>query len=375
MTDKTEPRIVQSNDLVRSLPALANDLQLSVVQKRILLYIVTKIQEREPHPLGENWVRVDIDTMIHSIMPSPRGRDGSEVWSALAEFREKRYDLLIRYKGEKGAWRERLTSWVKDIDRPVVASGYLDAEISDLIVQHVRGLSSMFTMLDMPTARRLRTYPQLKLWELLTSYASLGKWEVSIVELKRLLEVAPDTYRHFPMFRKAVLEKSIEAVNKETRIKARFEILREGRTPHAVRFTIEQTKPEPEPTKPATEATIYPPELVADLKARGIQHITRWAKEGITEKHWREALAHEGEPSHLITEAKKLRDMGQAETTKAEKKQKDGDRIKANRKWFEAQPDRGKWDDLGSYIMRDAKVLKFISETFQEDFARLGTLP
>jgi len=370
MTDKPETKIVQSNDLVRSLPSLANDLQLSVVQKRILLYIVTKIQEREPHPLGENWVRVDIDTMTRSIMPSKGGRDGSEVWSALAEFREKHYDLLIRYKDEKGAWRERLTSWVKDIDRPVVASGYLDAEISNLIVQHVRGLSSMFTMLDMPTARRLRTYPQLKLWELLTSYASLGKWEVSIVELKRLLEVAPDTYRHFPMFRKAVLEKSIEAVNKETRIKASFEILREGRTPHAVRFTIEQAKPEPEP-QAQPKPTGYPPELSAELKARGVQHLTRWAKEGITEKHWREALAHEGEPSHLITEAKKLKDMGQAETTKAQKKQKDSDRIKANRLWWEAQSDRGEWSDLGAYIMRSGKpTLKFISETFQADYAK-----
>lgn len=362
MKEPKTGKIVQSNDLVRAFPALDNEMRLSLVQKRILFHLITEAREQESHELGSNWVRVEMDTMTKEVMPSKGGRDSSEVWNALDDFRDKRYNLRLQYQDKKGKLRVRDTSWITAIDRPITASGYLDVRMEELIVEHVREQVSLFTMLDMPTARKLKSYAQVKLWELLTSFSSLGRWEVSLEELKRLLEIDPNSYKHFPMFRKGVLEKSCEAINKETKLKVSFDIVREGRKPVGVLFTIGQKVREKQ-----VEKTGYSKELEAELKKRGVQHLSKYHKEGLTEEHWREALAQDISEGKLVAEARKLRDKVKGEQEKAQAKQSAEERLADNKTWWEEH--RGEfpeswWSDEKTVFT--PKGINFVWEDFRE---------
>lgn len=374
---KAEIFSLQNNPLLLA-KAVEDTPPLTLVQNRILLYIFAKVLDRSK-AMGWDFTKMTDDqitvSMLHFEVPwdlgwevrvGKGGNQTAEIWNQL----ETLHRTAVKLKGS-----ERRTYLIQAIEPPKVASGFYRVQLDHVILRNIHFQEGViYRLINLRYALALTSVNHFNLYKILKAVENMDSWKVALDELKEMLHLHGQ-YPQFSHFRDKVLIPSQQALKEETDISFTFDEVR-GIRKVVTHLTFQvkkvQKKP-PEPTKTDTKAPSYPPELVADLKARGVQHITRWAKEGITEKHWREALAHEGEPSHLITEAKKLRDMGQAETTKAEKKQKDGDRLKANRKWFEAQPDRGKWDDLGSYIMRDQRVLKFISESFKEDFARLGT--
>ena len=364
-------RIVQSNDLVRAFPSLDNEMRLSLVQKRVLFYLISKLREEEKHPIDKNWVRVDVGTMVKEVLPTSKGgKNTVEVWNALDEFRDKRYDLLIRYEDDKGNLRERATSWILEVDRPVVGSGYLDVHIPNLIVKHVREQSSLFTMLDMPTARKLKSYSQMKLWELLTSFSSLGRWEVSIKELRRLLEIKDESYQRPSDFRKHVITKSIEAINRETRLSVKFFMMKDGKDTVGVLFHIGQKKKEKADTPP-----VYPPELENELKKKGIQHLNKYHKEGITDKHWVHALEQNLSEGQLVAEARKTMDKERAEQNAQDSKLSQAERMDKNRAWWEAHKDEfpeDSWEDEKTVFVK-GKGYNYASESFVVDLERFKT--
>jgi len=147
----------------------------------------------------------------------------------------------------------------------------------------------------------------------------------------------------------------VDAINKETRLSVQFEIIRDKTGVH---FTISQEK---------KNLSTYSPELQAELKARGVQHLKKWEAEGVTPTHWKKALEMDLEPAHLVIEAKKHRDQDKAGEEKAKAKLTQAERMKKNREWFLSHKDEfpdNTYEDGITVFVGGSRGINYASEDF-----------
>jgi hypothetical protein len=378
---ETEISIVQSNDLVRARPKLdQNDYQLSLVQKRILYYVIDLVRKSNTHPIGTNWVRVHINKLIQTITPYEGGYNSGVIWAELDKFRDQKYHITITYRKD-GELRQRDTQWILEIDKPVTASGYLDLHIPSLIVQQVKDLDDFFTMIDMDTALKAKSQQQLKFYELLLSYLSLGHWKTSIKQLKHLLEIKEDSYQKFSHFKKHMLDRCCIFINQKTRLNVEYEVVREGRKPVDLLFKIKE-KPTTwnnldKPLKSETTKTLQKEKVnkVIDMSSsmeKKLEHIgvVKPSQFEIPDLIWQKAIVKEkgNPPSHVITTAKSLLKQSQQTKIEEDKQASEHDIIKTNKTWFdflrfESSKVIGTTND--AYVIVNGSAVKFIQDDFQ----------
>ena len=94
-------------------------------------------------------------------------------------------------------------------------------------------------------ALRLKSSNQLRMYEILKQYETLGKYPVSISALKELLGIKQSHYHRYDNFKIYVLNVCQEALEKYTDIKFTFEPsgrLGKGGKVHSIKFTVSHNK-------------------------------------------------------------------------------------------------------------------------------------
>jgi plasmid replication initiation protein len=76
------------------------------------------------------------------------------------------------------------------------------------------------------------------LWACKIRNQSQRTWEISIDELRAKLEIPAEEYPRFSSLNQRVLREPIDEINAHTDLQLTYHILRRGRSPYAVRFTI-----------------------------------------------------------------------------------------------------------------------------------------
>ena len=343
-----EIEIVQSNYLVRSKSDIENnDFSLTAIQKRCLLYIIHQIREQEhiPHKLGENWVKIKPYEMTKNIMPN-KHLNMSHGWDELREFRDSKYKILIKYFDEEGNLRERDTSWILEIDRPVTGASELDIHVPNLIHKHVKQLDGNFTKMSLDYCTKLKSANQIRMYEILLSYAYMGEWSVSTKQFRHMLDIRDDKYPKFTMFKIHVLDKCIQAINDKTNLNVSFEVIRTGNKPLDLCFSIsyknkqlsDKEKRDLSKKELKKHAELEKPlsDLEKALMKRDVVLHSKYKDEGITEDHWKEALKNnELVGPKLVTEARAIKDkevLLNLENVENDKKQ---NLVDSNKDWYE----------------------------------------
>jgi plasmid replication initiation protein len=238
---RPEIQVIQSNYLIRSTADIENNsFQMSAIQKRTFLYIINQINEQENthNPLGDNWISINPYQMVKAIIPSkPNGNDMNHVWQALSELRGDKYHIIIKYFLD-GVLRERRTNLVLEIDRIVTASNEINIHIPDLIHKHTKQLKSNFTKLNLTYSVVLKSFNQIRAYELFSSYSYLGNWTVSINHFRELMEIKPSQYKAFAFLKKQVIDICVSATGDRTNLVVSYEIIREGKKPVEISFSI-----------------------------------------------------------------------------------------------------------------------------------------
>jgi plasmid replication initiation protein len=346
-----QPDVVQSNFLIRSKALIGkNKFTLSLIQKRVIYYILREIYNGSKTPKedlleadSENWYRLHVKDMINQINPSRGGRQ-NDTLSCLGEIdrlRGEDYQFKVRWKsGDQ--WVERNTQWILETNIKAT-TGYFDVHIPSVVVELVRGLDGYFTELPLQASLKLKSYNQVRLYELLLSYSYKQLWEVSIKELREFLEMKDDSYPKFSHFKKWVLDKSIQKINEVTNLNISYEIIKTGITPINIKFKIKDTSKErpkkelprlpevvgdligeyepEEVTNIDKEESIYPHDLEKELKRRSAQIYNKYKGKPMPEEIWWEVLrGTDLKDSALVSEAVKRRDAVEEENKKGELK-------------------------------------------------------
>jgi plasmid replication initiation protein len=244
---KEEITIKQSNDLIRALPFKDNDFRLSLTQKRALYFFIQEIISKNyDHRNGPNWIQVDCDKLINTICPEKGGRRGQNstlmALEELDKFRNQKYKIVLRYFDEDNNEIIRHSQWVLEMET-VVASGKIDLHFPDIIVSNILNLKGFYTAIPLEAVLEAKSSNQIRLYELLLSYASLGKVSLSPDKIKEYLEIKKNAYAKFKHFKEKVLDVCCKYINEQNLIHVDFDVIRDDRQrPISIDFNIKYLK-------------------------------------------------------------------------------------------------------------------------------------
>jgi len=99
-------------------------------------------------------------------------------------------------------------------------------EIDDDLMPYLLELNGEYTKYQLSNIGKIKSIQQLKLYELLRSWAKQGMYKITLENLKEYLEIKEGTYKIYGNFKQKILSKSIEIINKETDITVQLEELK-----------------------------------------------------------------------------------------------------------------------------------------------------
>lgn len=117
---------------------------------------------------------------------------------------------------------------------------YIALHFSNVVAPLVIGLQNRFTAYEIEQIGRLQSKYALRLYELAISKKGLGKkFTITLLDLRKKLGVLPDEFSEMCDFKKRVLKKSIDEINKHTDIILNYEQEKEGRNIVGFVFSFE----------------------------------------------------------------------------------------------------------------------------------------
>ena len=285
----------------------------------------------------DGWFEIDARNALIAVHGDYKVGQNNSIMllESLDKLDSEAYKLNLRYFDEETKQhRIRKTRWVLEWDIPAkVCTGKIKIRLPDLVWKSIGHLPVAYTEIQLEQALKLKSYNQVRLYELLRSRLYAGFWECPLVELREHFQLEDKAYPKFSHFKKSILDVCHTAME-ATDIDFTYTTVRKFKAVELIIFKIFAREPKAE-LKPMPSSA-YSADLITDLSALGIQHLDKYEAEGIQEPHWRAAIASESEPAKIITTARTLAKLVAATKHKAESKHKVENSIEANRGWWNA---------------------------------------
>jgi plasmid replication initiation protein len=143
---------------------------------------------------------------------------------------------------DKSVWitlddgRETVVSW---IERPYInkKNGTIQIKLDELMKPYLLQLKKRFTSYSLYFTLAMQSKYSIRLYELLKSYQNLGQCEFEIDRLKSIL--AAEKYELFANLKQKVLNISLREINDYGDILVSYELEKQGRKFHKIKFTIQ----------------------------------------------------------------------------------------------------------------------------------------
>lgn len=239
MTEIAERGLVQSPRQITTEKLVMKDNELimasyscTVEEQRLILACIEKAQ-RVNEPLNADAVKVSVNVKEYAeLCKTSMGA----AYKALSNSAERLYDRTIKMS-DKGVRRE--VRWLQE--KAIYDSGQVTVTFSSMISRHIMSIVSKRAIYRLEQATQLRAQHAIRLFEILQLVidpdTQEGEWEVTLEELKDLLEL-PAAYDRWIDLRKRVIEASVAQINKNTSLRVQWEVSdKDGRTITAVKFT------------------------------------------------------------------------------------------------------------------------------------------
>jgi len=285
--DRNDYVAIQANALVR-----ANQGSLTLTQKRILLYVISKIK---PDDEDFKYYRINVSEFA-SLLPNKGSNETLSCMSAMDGLESKK--LKIDFGSHTTSTRLALKS------KYYVGEGYFEVLLDDELKPLLLSLREQFSEVYIRHALQLTSTHAVRLYEILKSWQSTGLLITSPDELRDMLGI-PDKYKVFSQFKAKCLKPAFDQINNTTDlniIEMKEERFGKRVTKISIKFKISKDYIH---FKKQKEEVLNTP-LEKELNSRGIININQY---DIPDSIWKEALNEESKdapPSHLVTTAKKL---------------------------------------------------------------------
>jgi len=252
-----EKSITKSNALIEA------GYRLSLTEVQIVLYGISLINPTQKEVPLE--YRIDIGRFADLF-----NRKHGEIYNDIKDAIRKRFwERDFSYTNEQGKivtcrWLTRITYQDK--------TGFIEIKFSEDVQPYLRQLQKNFTTYYIDQIAKFKSVYSVRFYEfaimrLKKNKINKIKFKLNIQELKTRLELT-DKYKRFSHFKERVLEKAKNEINKHSDIKLSYEVIKQGRTPHEIKFTVSYREKQKEEQLPllATQEINLSPDIIEKAK-------------------------------------------------------------------------------------------------------------
>ena len=228
-------KITKSNAIINS------SYRFSLNEMRIVLYGLSHIDPTsDEFPLFHR-IRIQDLAEFYNIGEKDRGSFYDNIKHALLnKFWTREFSY---YDEDLGEMVRR--NWLAEI-RYGRKDGTLAYHYNPLIKRELQQLAKRFTSYFLSNVANMKSAYSMRIYEIAIMYlnaSTLKKtvFKKTIEELKQHLDIS-DKYKQMFSLKARVLEKARKEINKLSDITLNYEVLKQGRTPHEIKFTITRKK-------------------------------------------------------------------------------------------------------------------------------------
>lgn len=159
----------------------------------------------------------------------------NNIYEIIEQATKDLFQRKISYYDEKGVLTDKRwvsTATYDKFDRAIYLTFNPDM-ILDLLVFKGKYVALFFDM-----SQNIRSKYAFRLYEILKNYSYLGRYKVSIKDLKFMLAIKEGVYDNYAEFNRRVIKSNIDVINKYSDINVECEPIREGRAITSLIFHI-----------------------------------------------------------------------------------------------------------------------------------------
>ena len=207
-----EKAIVQKRNVLNSI----RKNNMSFPELRLFSVYLSKINARD---VSTRLVRFPLED-FQKIIGISVGTDN------ITHFRNtiiKMLQQVVEVPNERGGYTAFQLFKQVDVDKDELGQWYVEMDAHDKALPLMFDFKDRYFSYELWNALRLKSANQIRLYELLKQYETIGKREIAVDELKNMLGLDPDEYPRLERFRVCVLDSCQQALAENTDITFTYE--------------------------------------------------------------------------------------------------------------------------------------------------------
>ena len=227
------------NDLVvKSNQVIEASYTLTTIEQRLILSAIAQIPKGEPVT----------DEVIYTVSVPDLQKFGANETTAYRDLKESVSRLFDRSIVLRSSDRTSRTRWVQKIDF-MDSRGVIGIRFSKDILPFLSNLSTEFTKYLASDLIGVTSTYAIRLYELLVQYQSIGKREISVVDLRWMFELQ-NKYPVWADLKRWVIDQAVKEINEFSPLSVTYETKKTGRKITSINLRFKQ---KPKQAQIATE--------------------------------------------------------------------------------------------------------------------------
>jgi len=227
------------NDLVvKSNQVIEASYTLTTIEQRLILSAIAQIPKGEPVT----------DEVIYTVSVADLQKFGANETTAYRDLKESVSRLFDRSIVLRSSDRTSRTRWVQKIDF-MDSRGVIGIRFSKDILPFLSNLSTEFTKYLASDLIGVTSTYAIRLYELLVQYQSIGKREISVVDLRWMFELQ-NKYPVWADLKRWVIDQAVKEINEFSPLSVTYETKNTGRKITSINLRFKQ---KPKQAQIATE--------------------------------------------------------------------------------------------------------------------------
>lgn len=213
--------IVKSNQVIQK-----SRYKLSTQQQKLILYMISKIRPTDTE--FKEYI-FDLKDLCQILNVNIQGSNYLKFRDSIQKIADTSFWLKIDGK-------DKLYRWLDDIEieqNTTTVKVKFDEDLKPFLLE----LKNSFTQYQLENVICFDSKYSFRLYEILKSYSFIGKFTISVNELKQKLLIE-NQYERFTIFKSKVLNKAIEEINSYTDLNITYNLIRQNRTITDIEFEI-----------------------------------------------------------------------------------------------------------------------------------------
>jgi len=257
--------VVKSNRLIEA------GYRLTLVEQRVILLAIAEARRTQRGINGEDFLRIAAKDYAQQFET-----DESNAYLQLKEARKSLFNRqFVIYQADKESGHKEVIEarWLSAASY-IDGAGAIRLQFSQAIVPYITHLEKEFTIYRLEKISKMSSAYAIRLYELLVQWGSIGKREIDLQWLRKILMLEDGEYPSIKDFKKRIIDVALSQINEHSDLNASYTQRKTGRVVTHLIFEFspkEEVAPEKAPAKTKeAHADIRESALFQRLRGHGI---------------------------------------------------------------------------------------------------------